>query len=131
MKGDKFIVIGERIKQLRIENKLTQNEFGSLFGLYDSTISLYENGKRTPEYGIIMKIADYFNVSIDWLLGRVDNKNLIVIDHENMPKALRDIGVEYLKLAMEMDQQSISPDDVRKIIEAIKALKNKPKTNPK
>jgi len=118
-------VIGDKIKQLRQENKLTQYEFGALFGLYDSTISLYETGKRTPEYGIVMKIADHFNVSIDWLLGRVENKELIVIDQDNIPEALRDIGVEYLKLAMEMNQQSIPPDDVRKIIEAIKALRNK------
>jgi len=116
-------VIGDRIKQLRKENKLTQHEFGALFGLYDSTISMYETGKRTPEYGIIVKIADYFNVSIDWLLGRVENKNIIVIDKDSMPEALKNIGVEYLKLAMEMKQQSIPPNDVRKIIEAIKALK--------
>ena len=116
-------MIGDRIRQLRKENNLTQYEFGTLFGLYDSTISMYETGRRTPEYETIVKIADYFNVSIDWLLGRVENKNLIVIDKENMPEALKNIGVEYLKLAMEMNQQSIPPNDVRKIIEAIKSLK--------
>jgi len=53
----------------------------------------------------------------------VENKNIIVIDKDSMPEALKNIGVEYLKLAMEMKQQSIPPNDVRKIIEAIKALK--------
>ena len=124
---EKFIVIGDKIRQLRKENNLTQHEFGALFDLYDSTISMYETGKRTPEYQTIVKIADHFNVSIDWLLGRVETRDLIVIDKENMPEALKNIGVEYLKLAMEMNQQSIPPDDVRKIIEAIKALKSQDK----
>ncbi|HOJ10981.1 MAG TPA: helix-turn-helix transcriptional regulator [Clostridiales bacterium] len=117
-------MIGNRIKQLRKEYNLTQHQFGNLFGLYDSTICLYESGKRTPEYNIILKIADYFNVSVDWLLGRVDNKNLTMIENDKMPTELRNIGVEYLELAMEMSEQSIPPEDVRKIMDAISALKN-------
>ena len=118
-------MIGDRIKQLRRENNLTQNQFASLFGLYDSTISQYENGKREPEYNTIIKIANKFNVSIDWLLGRVESKDLVIMDTYSLPKQLRDIGVEYLMLAKEMEDKDIPPEDVRKILDAINILKKK------
>lgn len=118
-------MIGNRIKQLRKENNLTQNQFASLFGLYDSTISQYENGKREPEYDTVIKIANKFNVSIDWLLGRVESKDLVILETNNLPEQLRDIGVEYLMLAKEMEDKEIPPEDVRKIIDAINALKKK------
>mgnify|MGYP000988210218 FL=1 len=66
--------IGQRIKQLRKENKITQEELGKMFGMVKSTISLYENGKSNPDDEIKQKIADQFNVSIDWLLGRTDER---------------------------------------------------------
>lgn len=118
-------MIGNRIKQLRKEHNLTQNQFASLFGVYDSTISQYENGKREPEYNTVIKIANKFNVSIDWLLGRVENKDLVKLEVDNLPEQLRDVGVEYLMLAKEMREKEIPPKDVRKIIDAINALKNK------
>lgn len=118
-------MIGSRIKQLRLENNLTQKQFASLFALYDSTISQYENGKRVPEYEIIIKIADNFNVSVDWLLGRVDSRDLVIVDVASLPKQLKDIGVEYLMLAKEMKDKDIPPEDVRKIMDAINLLKKK------
>ena len=113
-----------RIKQLRKEYKLTQKEFADLFNLDDSTISLYENGKREPTYDIIVKIADYFNVSIDWLLERVDSKNLVFVESDYIPKELLNIGVGYLKLAKEMSDKKIPLDDMRKIITAINNMEN-------
>lgn len=115
-------MIGNRIKQLRLENGLTQKEFALLLNLNDSTISLYENGKRIPEHDIIMKIANHYGVTTDWLLGRVEIKNLTRLEQDYIPKELLNIGIEYLKLAKEMSDKEISPEDIRKIITAIKAL---------
>lgn len=115
-------MIGQRIKQLRKEYNLTQQQFAELINLKNSTISLYENEKRQPEFQTLVKIADYFNVTIDWLFGRVDNKNLLIIENEYIPKDLLSVGVEYLKLAKEMCDKKIPPDDMRKIITAINAL---------
>ena len=115
-------MIGQRIKQLRKEYNLTQQQFAELINLKNSTISLYENEKRQPEFQTLVKIADYFNVTIDWLFGRVDNKNLLIIENEYIPKDLLNVGVEYLKLAKEMCDKKIPPDDMRKIITAINAL---------
>ncbi len=115
-------MVGQRIKQLRKEYNLTQQQFAELINLKNSTISLYENEKRQPEFQTLVKIADYFNVTTDWLFGRVNNKNLLIIENEYIPKDLLSVGVEYLKLAKEMCDKKIPPDDMRKIITAINAL---------
>lgn len=61
--------IGERIKTLRTASNLNQEEFGKQFGLVKSTVSLYENGKSTPDDETKKKICEKYNVSMDWLYG--------------------------------------------------------------
>lgn len=65
---------GKRLRHLRKTNtNFTMKEFGSKFNLAESTISGYENGSRMPDAEIINKFADFFEVSTDYLLGRVDD----------------------------------------------------------
>lgn len=52
---------------------MTMKELADLFHLGESTISMYENGQREPNNEIITKLADYFQVSIDFLLGNEIN----------------------------------------------------------
>lgn len=73
----------ERIKQLRLEKDLTMKELGEILGYSESTISLYESGKREPKNAEdYIKIADYFNVSLDYLLGRLNKKEFLNISEE-------------------------------------------------
>lgn len=65
-------MFGERLKQLRTEKGLFQKELAKILGVSAGAIGMYENGKRTPDFEILNKIADYFNVSVDYLLGRTD-----------------------------------------------------------
>ncbi|WP_242691049.1 helix-turn-helix domain-containing protein [Cytobacillus praedii] len=58
--------LGNRIKSLRKTKKLTQKEFGDIFKLGESTISMYERDERKPDYEILQKIADYFEVTTDF-----------------------------------------------------------------
>ncbi len=121
---DKNNPLGSRIKEIRQRNNLTQLEFGKLFNLNDSTISLYESNKRAPEYNILVKIADKFNVTADWLLGRVDEPDLIIHEGTSLPYDLKEIGVEYLKLCKEVKNKEINPQELVKIINAIKSIMN-------
>ena len=65
---------GNRFKRLRVDKKMTQDElaedFNSKFdySFTKATISQYENDRRTPEVSALLKFADYFNVSLDYLL---------------------------------------------------------------
>lgn len=63
---------GDRLKELRKKSNLTQQELASKFYLNKSSISRYENGTQLPEHELLEKIADYFDVSIDYLLGRTN-----------------------------------------------------------
>jgi transcriptional regulator with XRE-family HTH domain len=67
--------IGQRIKQLRLENNLTQEDFGKLFGIVKSTVSMYESDKSIPDDEIKKKIAEYFQVTLDWLMGISEIRN--------------------------------------------------------
>lgn len=68
------IDFGNRIKKLRIENNLTQEELGKKLNVGKSTVANYESGYSEPEGEKISKLASIFNVSIDYLLGN-NNEN--------------------------------------------------------
>lgn len=55
---------GIRLRNLRLQDSLTQTELGKRIGIAKSTISLYESGKREPDFETLEKFADYFNVSM-------------------------------------------------------------------
>lgn len=68
------MTFGERLKLLRTEKELTQTELGKHFNLGKTAISLYETDDRFPDKEILDKMADFFDCSLDYLLGRVDVK---------------------------------------------------------
>lgn len=63
------------LKGLREEKMLSQKELAEELGLGYSTIGMYENGDRMPKYEILDRIADYFNVDMDYLLGKTSIRN--------------------------------------------------------
>lgn len=65
--------IGERIKDLREKKDLTQIELSKKLGISRSTIASWESNRRVPELGTAKILADFFDVSVDFLLGRVDS----------------------------------------------------------
>jgi len=77
---------GERLRTLREEKNMTQYELGKVFTITDATINRYENGIRQPDTDTLNKLANYFNVSADYLLGRTDIRNNI----ERISEAIKD-----------------------------------------
>ena len=61
-----------RLKQLRKKRKISQLKLALDLNMNQNTISRYENMEREADYKTLIKIADYFNVSLDYLLGRND-----------------------------------------------------------
>jgi len=64
-----------RLKLLRTEKGLTQQKLAVDFNIEQSTISAYENKARTPDIDTLEIICNYFNVSIDYLVGRSNMRN--------------------------------------------------------
>ena len=63
----------ERIKALRLERGMTQEAMGKIIGVKPDSVYTYEKGKSYPEVRNLIILADYFGVSIDYLVGRTDN----------------------------------------------------------
>jgi transcriptional regulator with XRE-family HTH domain len=67
---DAMSTFGERLRNLRNQRGLTQREFGKRFQLSESAIGMYERDQREPSLELVRHMADYFEVSIDYILGR-------------------------------------------------------------
>lgn len=65
----------ERLRQLRTARDLSQFEFSKLIGISKSSVNMYERGEREPGLETLERIADYFNVDMDYLLGKSDVVN--------------------------------------------------------
>lgn len=61
-----------RLKELREKHNVSQVKLAMELHLNQNSISRYENGEREADYNTLIAFADYFNVSVDYLLGRTD-----------------------------------------------------------
>ena len=69
-----------RLKQLRNERKINQRELAKYLKVAPSTISMYENGQREPNFEVLEVLADFFNVDMNYLLGKTDKTTKLLID---------------------------------------------------
>lgn len=69
------MILGDRLKELRTENNLTGEELGKKFNVTKVAISNWESGKRYPDLETLLNIAIFFDVSVDYLLGKTNVKN--------------------------------------------------------
>ena len=65
-----------RLKELRETRKISQIKLAMDLNMAQNTISRYENEVREADYKTLILFADYFHVSVDYLLGRTDNPNM-------------------------------------------------------
>jgi len=68
-----MVTFADRLKELRKAKGVTQIAMAEYLGMRERSYQNYEHGKREPNYEATIKLADYFNVSIDYLLGRTDS----------------------------------------------------------
>ncbi len=66
-------IFGERLKTLRTEKGVGQNKLANDIDVSNASISYWETGKQEPTASAIFKLAEYFDVSADYLLGRTDD----------------------------------------------------------
>ena len=70
-------MIMKRLKELREQKNLTQAQLSKFLNISASTIGMYEQGRRFPDENLLKHISQYFNVSIDYLLGLTNIPNTI------------------------------------------------------
>ena len=98
------MLIGEKIKELRKNSKITQEQLGNAIGVSKMAISYFEKGKKSPGRESLEKIADYFDVTTDYLLGRSEDPEL----NEEDDKVVSEEGKNIMSLIESL------PEDERK-----------------
>lgn len=111
-------MFAENLKTLRKSKGLTQVQFAEIFNISSGTIAMWETNKRVPDTSMLIKIAEFFNVTVDYLLGKSE------VPMSNSNNQLEDV---YLSLAKTAQDERIDPDDIRLAIETIRAMKRQKK----
>lgn len=105
----------ERLVLLRKELNLTQEEFAEKIGYTRTAVSAWEIGRNEPSNSDVIKIAEFFNVTTDYLLGKTDIRN---------PK---------FKFAFhkDIDTDGLTDDDIKEALEIYRMIKNRKKKDDK
>ena len=81
-------MFSKKIRNLRENKGINQEKLGKMLGLSASTVGMYEQGRRQPDNETLIKIAEFFDVSTDYLLGITEVKNYNKPYAENIDKEL-------------------------------------------
>ena len=108
-----------RLKQLREQKKISQQQLANALSVSQSTVGMWESGKNKPEYTTLLKIAEYFGVSLDELAGEKESPILITqhggdgpIIVRNGKKTEREKSLDALVLAC----QKLSPEQINALL---------------
>ena len=71
--GILVIVFKDHLRQIRKNHKSTQKQVAAAIDVTERNYQLYESGSQKPSFDVLIALADYFNVSLDYLVGRSDD----------------------------------------------------------
>ena len=113
-------LFGDRLKELRKEHNLTQEDIGNLCDVAKNTVSNWENNVNQPSFEITKKLAEYFGVTIDYLLNFTQDD---VDNMERLKQALKQAGM------WDYSIDDMSREDFEKAMKIVSMLKEKKDTN--
>jgi len=96
--------ISGRIRNLRVGKGLSQQEAAGKLGLQPAALSHFENGLRVPSFENLRKLADFYSVSVDYLLGRVEEPKASGPEAEALFRSIDGIDPDDLKALVKMAQ---------------------------
>lgn len=89
-----------RLRELRIKSGLTQNEIAVKLGVSGQTILNWENGIYEPKINQLIQLADLFNVSIDYLVERKNNKKMVDDICQELEAIPKEEFIEFVRKAL-------------------------------
>lgn len=116
-------MLKDRLIKLRTQKKKTQEQIANIIGVTRPAYTAYEKGTRTPDYEILKTLADYYDVSIDYLLARTDNPS--PVDKKDEEEFIRAITDPDLKRWYE-DLPLSDEDDLKKLRAMWEIIKSDP-----
>ncbi|TPG93552.1 XRE family transcriptional regulator (plasmid) [Brevibacillus laterosporus] len=114
-----LIMIGRRLKELRKQNKKTQDEIADKLKISRARYSHYENDRHEPDTELIRKIADMYQTTVDYIMGLTNSPSLKESAHSPALEAILDdelLDEETKRLALKL--KSLSPEQ-QKIIDSL------------
>ena len=114
----------DKLRQLRIERGLTQEELALRTGLKRSAIGMYESGSREPKFEILELLADFFNVDMNVLLGKEPNQQMYYINPETAALAQTIYDRPDLRILLDATKD-LSPEDVKFVADLAQRMKKK------
>jgi HTH-type transcriptional regulator, competence development regulator len=107
--------LGSNIRKLREKENLSQKDFAKRIGISNVVLSRYEKDERKPDYDMLNKIADYFDVTIDHLLGREEKVKLKEDSLEEVNKLVKEYGIEQFGFFDIEKWKDLSQEDIEEI----------------
>lgn len=132
----KYPLMAQRLRTLRIDQNLTQDELGELFGITGQAVSSYENGKVLPSIPSLMKYHEYFGADLNYLMGDETGDNetdqfimssaetQIIIGYRRRPDYMKRVirTLSYGGTSFRSPEEEI--DDLENYIASVKKVKN-------
>lgn len=109
------------LKELRNKKGLSQADLAEKLGFSTGLIGMYESGKRKPSYEALEVLADFFNISIDYLMGK-DDKSVYYLDPDAAELA-QEIYDDENKRMLFSATRDISKEDMQFVIDMVERLK--------
>lgn len=112
----------EILRKERSNLGLNQVEFAKIFNVTKQTVSNWENGNRNPDSATLSKLADYFEVTVDYLLGRTDEK----IPKPKLDESIKTISAKKINVNEDLPDEAY--DKINEYIKMVEMMyKNKDK----
>lgn len=118
----------ERLKELRMERGWNQKRIADELGVTPATVSNWEAGRKRPDVATTIKLANMFDVSLDYLVGRSDNRTATHIytggKRWDDIKAIFEPGIlQFIEFAVDMKEEDIDLDELRAIADFIRQMR--------
>ena len=113
----------DTLRELRKKKGLSQIELAEKLGFSKSLIGLYETGDRKPSFEALEALADFFNISIDYLMGK-DNKSVYYLDPEAAEMAQELYDRPEMRVLFDASRKA-TKEDIEQVADILKRLSGK------
>ena len=112
-------MIAKTLKELRTAHHTTQSQLANIIGVSQQAVAQWENDKADPDNAILIKLADYFNVTIDYLVGRTNKNNT---NELNLSITLDQIDIIKRLQSLDEAAQEIALDNIKNTLDNYQRL---------
>lgn len=118
---------GERIAELRERHGITQKELSERIGISRASLSHYETNRREPDFETLSALADLFQVSVDYIIGRTANPKSILSEALSRFVDTLELSDEAImeKVDFTIDGRLLTPEEARRFIAFIRQERSK------